>query len=46
MKKKKKRVKFWEAIAYIMQQVFLRTTGSWGAFVVDENGNFVDDEDI
>ena len=45
-KEKRKRVKFWELMAYIMQQVFLRTVGSWGAFVVDENGNFIEDEEI
>lgn len=32
-------------IGNILQQVFIRTTGSWGAGVIlDENGNIVDDE--
>lgn len=30
-------------IAAILQGVFLHSVGSWGAFVVDENGNFVDE---
>lgn len=45
MKKQKKRIKLQEIIAYILQEVFLHTAGSWGAFIVDENGNFIDDED-
>ena len=44
-KEKRKRIKITEVIVYILQQVFLRTVGSWGAFVVDENGNFVDYDD-
>ena len=45
MKKEKiKRIKITEVIVYILQQVFLRTVGSWGAFVIDENGNFIDYE--
>ena len=39
-KEKRKRIKITEVIVYILQQVFLRTVGSWGAFVIDENGNF------
>ena len=38
-KEKRKRIKITEVIVYILQQVFLRTVGSWGAFVIDENGN-------
>lgn len=44
-KEKRKRIKITEVIVYILQQVFLRTVGSWGAFIVDEDGNFIDDED-
>ena len=45
MKKEKiKRIKITEVIVYILQHVFLRTVGSWGAFVIDENGNFIDYE--
>ena len=43
-KEKRKRIKITEVIVYILQQVFLRTVGSWGAFVIDENGNFIDYE--
>ena len=42
---KRKRVTFSEAIARIFEQVFLHSVGSWGAFIVDENGNFVEEED-
>ena len=44
-KEKRKRIKITEVIVYILQQVFLRKVGSWGAFIVDEDGNFIDDED-
>ena len=45
MKKEKRiRIIITEVIVYILQQVFLRTVGSWGAFVIDENGNFIDYE--
>ena len=44
-KEKRKRIKITEVIVYILQRVFLRTVGSWGAFIVDEDGNFIDDED-
>lgn len=44
-KEKRKRIKITEVIVYILQQVFLRTVGSWGAFIVYEDGNFIDDED-
>ena len=44
-KEKRKRIKITEVIVYILQQVFLRTVGSWGASIVDEDGNFIDDED-
>ena len=43
-KEKRKSIKITEVIVYILQQVFLRTVGSWGAFVIDENGNFIDYE--
>ena len=43
-KEKRKRIKITEVIVYILQQVFLRTVGSGGAFVIDENGNFIDYE--
>ncbi len=43
-KQKRKRITIQEIIAYIFQEVFLHTVGSWGAFIVDENGNFIDDE--
>ena len=43
-KEKRKRIKITEVIVCILQQVFLRTVGSWGAFVIDENGNFIDYE--
>lgn len=43
-KEKRKRTTIKEVIVYILQQVFLRTVGSWGAFVIDENGNFIDYE--
>lgn len=42
---KRKRVTFSEVITCLFEQVFLRSVGSWGAFIVDENGNFVEDED-
>ena len=44
-KEKRKRVTFSEVISCLFEQVFLRSVGSWGAFIVDENGNFVEDED-
>ena len=43
-KEKRKRINITEVIVYILQQVFLCTVGSWGAFVIDENGNFIDYE--
>ena len=42
---KRKRVTLSEVIARIFEQVFLHSVGSWGAFIVDENGNFVEEED-
>ena len=42
---KRKRVTFSEVIARIFEQVFLHSVGSWVAFIVDENGNFVEEED-
>ena len=37
------------SIGCILKQIFLRTAGSWGAFIVDQEGNIVekpmDDED-
>ena len=44
-KEKRKRTTIKEVIAYILQQVFAKSVGSWGAFIVDEDGNFIDDED-
>lgn len=43
-KEKRKRTTIKEVIVYILQQVFANSVGSWGAFVVDENGNFIDYE--
>ena len=42
---KRKRVTFSEVITCLFEQVFLRSVGSWGAFIVDEDGNFVDYDD-
>ena len=44
-KEKRKRTTIKEVIVYILQQVFANSVGSWGAFIVDENGNFEEDED-
>jgi len=30
-------------MAAILQGVAIRSIGSWGAFMVDENGNFIED---
>lgn len=43
--RKTKRIKFSEVIVYIFQQVFLHSVGSWGAFIVDENGNFLENDE-
>ena len=43
---KRKRVKLTDMIGYILQQVFLRTTGSWGpGIIIDENGNVIDHDE-
>ena len=42
---KRKRTTIKEVIVYILQQVFANSVGSWGAFIVDEDGNFVDYDD-
>ena len=44
-KEKRKQTTIKEVIAYILQQVFAKSVGSWGAFIVDEDGNFVDYDD-
>ena len=44
-KEKRKRTTIKEVIVYILQQVFANTVGSWGAFIVDEDGNFIDYDD-
>ena len=44
-KEKRKRTTIKEVIVYILQQVFANSVGSWGAFIVDEDGNFVDYDD-
>lgn len=35
--------KFEKLIIDLFNGVFLQTAGSWGAFVIDENGHIVDD---
>ena len=44
-KEKRKRTTIKEVIAYILQQVFAKSVGSWGAFIVGEDGNFIDYDD-
>ena len=44
-KEKRKRTTIKEVIVYILQQVFANSVGSGGACIVDEDGNFIDDED-
>ena len=44
-KEKRKQTTIKEVIVYILQQAFANSVGSWGAFIVDEDGNFIDDED-
>lgn len=39
-KEKRKQTTIKEVIVYILQQAFANSVGSWGAFIVDEDGNF------
>lgn len=32
-----------ENCAYLLQQIFIKTSGSWGPFIIDEKGNFIDE---
>lgn len=39
---KRKKEAFYKSVAYIMQQIFLRTAGSWGSIIIDQDGNIIE----
>lgn len=39
---RKKKETFYKMVAYIKQQLFLHTVGSWGPIIVDQDGNIVE----
>ena len=43
---KQKKPGLWESLGFLLQQVFLRTVGSWGPVIVDESGNIVEEPDL
>ena len=43
--KRKRKHRIQKAIAAILNQVFIRSIGSYGAFLIDENGQLVDEWD-
>ncbi len=40
---RRKANKFEQLIIALLNGVFLQTAGSWGAFIIDDEGNFIDD---
>mgnify|MGYP001624242818 CR=1 FL=1 len=40
---KKKKDALLESCAYLLQQIFIKTRGSWGPFIIDERGNFIEE---
>ena len=43
--KPKRKHRIQKAIAALINQVFTRQIGSYGAFLIDENGHFIDEWD-
>ena len=43
--KRKRKHRIQKAIISILNQVFIRSIGSYGAFLIDENGHLVDEWD-
>ena len=44
--KRKRKHRIQKAIAAILNQVFIKSIGSYGAFLIDENGHLVDEWDM
>jgi len=42
----KRKYRIQKAIASLINQVFIRQIGSYGAFLIDENGELIDEWDI
>ena len=43
--KRKRKHRIQKALAAILNQVFIQSIGSYGAFLIDENGHLVDEWD-